>query len=157
MPREAECGPHIKRRLLHIKAAPATQAATRAGTWAECGSSRPARAALSLSWLLAAAPERPWTRSAVNTTRPGQGTQARPGHTELQLRLLSGLLVLVTAQWLRPPHWPGRVTGALTSTGLARPADTQLSFPAVTRLSNTHSMSLHNKIHPGKLLSAKFF
>ena len=46
MPREAECGPQIKRRLLHIKAAPATQAAARAGTWAECGSSRPARAAL---------------------------------------------------------------------------------------------------------------
>ena len=57
-------------------------------------------------------------------------------------------------------RWRGRAGSQSEYSALVRPelgtqswprtADTQLSFPAVTRLSNTHSMSLHNKIHTGE-------
>ena len=141
-------GQNIKRRLLHIKAAPVTQAPARPGSSVAQPTELRSPNVLEL-------------RVQVNAARPGQlpgpGEEERPGRAELQLRLLSGLRWC----WVRPPHCqerrPGRVTEEATqctqhqaSAGTQswpRTADTQLSFPAVTRLSNTHSMSLHNKIY----------
>ena len=96
---------NIKRRLLHIKAAPVTQAP------AQPGSSVAQPTELRIPNVLE-------LRVQVNAARPGQlpgpGEEERPGRAELQLRLLSGLRWC----WVRPPHCqerrPGRVTEETT-------------------------------------------